>query len=129
MIWNINQILCKKELLWNFQFSERMNVMIFFMWMQSIVYSDTIFFFSMNNKNYLNRVYINVKRDLFSRLCADTLDLKGHTYIHLCIRHLVLNSYFKSSITNSTTSYTFFFILVLTSIDGRCKFNGTCFFS
>lgn len=46
-------------------------------------------FFLMNNKNYLNRAYINVKRDLFSRLCADTLDLKGHTYIHLCIRHLV----------------------------------------
>lgn len=46
-------------------------------------------FFLMNNKNYLNRAYINVTRDLFSRLCADTLDLKGHTYIHLCIRHLV----------------------------------------
>lgn len=47
------------------------------------------FFLKMNNKNYLNRAYIDVKRDLFSRLCADTLDLKGHTYIHLCIRHLV----------------------------------------
>lgn len=48
-----------------------------------------LYFKKMNNKNYLNRAYINVKRDLFSRLCADTLDLKGHTYIHLCIRHLV----------------------------------------
>lgn len=128
MIWNSNQILCKKELLWNFQFSERMNVMIFFMWMQSIVYSDTIFFFSMNNKNYLNRVYINVKRDLFSRLCADTLDLKGHTYIHLCIRHLV-KLVFQIFDHKFNDKLHYFFILVLTSIDGRCKFNGTCFFS
>lgn len=39
----------------------------------------------MNNKNYLNRVYINVKRDFFLRLCVDILDFKGYIYIYLCI--------------------------------------------
>lgn len=46
-------------------------------------------FFLMNNKNYLNRVYINVKRDFFLRLCVDILDFKGYIYIYLCIWYLV----------------------------------------
>lgn len=43
----------------------------------------------MNNKNYLNRVYINVGRDFFLRLCVDILDFKGYIYIYLCIWYLV----------------------------------------